>query len=56
MHDAEEEHGHGLPDAGRRAAGPLEMDGIEEVVMKMGDRPAMKMSGMMLGMMRTQLS
>ena len=36
--------------------GPLEMDGIEEVVMKMGDRPAMKMSGMMLGMMRQQLS
>ncbi len=35
--------------------GPLEMDGIEEVVMKMGDRPAMKMSGMMLGMMRKQL-
>jgi hypothetical protein len=35
--------------------GPLEMDGIEEVVMKMGDRPAMKMTGMMLGMMRTQL-
>jgi len=36
--------------------GPLEMDGIEEVVMKMGAKPAMKMSGMMLGMMRTQLS
>jgi hypothetical protein len=36
--------------------GPLEMDGIEEVVMKMGDRPAMKMSGMMLGMMRKQLA
>jgi hypothetical protein len=36
-------------------SGPLEMDGIEEVVMKMGDRPAMKMTGMMLGMMRTQL-
>ena len=36
--------------------GPLEMDGIEEVVMKMGDRPAMKMSGMMLGMMRQQLA
>jgi hypothetical protein len=36
--------------------GPLEMDGIEEVVMKIGDKPAMKMSGMMLGMMRTQLS
>ena len=36
--------------------GPLEMDGIEEVVMKMGDRPAMKMSGMMLGMMRKQLT
>jgi hypothetical protein len=35
--------------------GPLEMDGIEEVVMKMGDRPAMKMGGMMLGMVRTQL-
>jgi hypothetical protein len=35
--------------------GPLEMDGIEEVVMKIGDRPAMKMSGMMLGMMRKQL-
>jgi hypothetical protein len=36
--------------------GPLEMEGIEEVVMKMGDRPAMKMSGMMLGMMRKQLA
>jgi hypothetical protein len=36
-------------------AGPLQMDGIEEVVMKMGDRPAMKMSGMMMGMMRKQL-
>jgi hypothetical protein len=36
--------------------GPLQMDGIEEVVMKMGDRPPMKMSGMMLGMMRTQLA
>jgi hypothetical protein len=35
--------------------GPLEMDGIEEVVMKMGDKPAMKMGGMMLGMMKTQL-
>ena len=35
--------------------GPLEMDGVEEVVMKMGDQPAMKMSGMMLGMMRKQL-
>ena len=36
--------------------GPLEMEGIEEVVMKMGDRPPMKMSGMMLGMMRKQLA
>jgi hypothetical protein len=35
--------------------GPLQMEGIEEVVMKMGERPAMKMTGMMLGMMRTQL-
>src|SRR6266540_828942 len=35
--------------------GPLEMDGIEEVVMKMGDRPAMKMGGMMMGMIRKQL-
>jgi hypothetical protein len=35
--------------------GPLQMDGVEEVVMKMGDKPAMKMSGMMLGMMRQQL-
>ena len=36
--------------------GPLEMEGVEEVVMKMGDRPPMKMSGMMLGMMRKQLA
>jgi hypothetical protein len=35
--------------------GPLEMEGIEELVMKIGDRPATKMSGMMLGMMRKQL-
>src|ERR1700752_3385757 len=31
------------------------MGGIAEVVMKRGDRPAMKMSEMMLGMMRKQL-
>ncbi|HTG85366.1 MAG TPA: hypothetical protein VL853_11170, partial [Gemmatimonadales bacterium] len=38
------------------AGGPLELDGVEEVVMKVGERPAMKVSGMMLGMIRTQLA
>ncbi len=35
---------------------PLQMDGVEEVVMKMGAEPAMKLSGMMVGMMRGQLA
>ena len=38
------------------AGGPLELEGIQEVVMKVGERPAMKINGMMLGMMRTQLA
>jgi hypothetical protein len=36
--------------------GPLQMDQVEEVVMKMGTDPAMKMSGMMMNMIRGQLA
>jgi hypothetical protein len=36
--------------------GPLQLDQVEEVVMKMGTDPAMKMSGMMMKMMRGQLA
>jgi hypothetical protein len=36
--------------------GPLEMEGIEEMVMKVGDDPAMKLPEMMLQMMRGQLA
>ena len=36
--------------------GPLEMEGIQEVVMKTGTDPAMKMSGMMMKMIRGQLA
>jgi hypothetical protein len=36
--------------------GPLQMDKVEEVVMKMGNDPAMKMNGMMVGMIRGQLA
>jgi hypothetical protein len=34
---------------------PAELDQAEEVVFKTGDKPAMKMNGMMLGMIRGQL-
>ena len=34
---------------------PAEIDQAEEVVFKTGDKPAMKMNGMMLGMIRGQL-
>ena len=37
-------------------AGPMQMDQVQEVVMKMGADPAMKMGGMMMKMMRGQLS
>ena len=36
--------------------GPLEMEEVQEVVMKMGSDPAMKMSGMMMKMIRGQLA
>ncbi len=36
--------------------GPLEMDGVEEVVLKSGTDPAMKMGGMMMKMIRGQLA
>jgi len=35
--------------------GPLQMDQVEEVVMKLGTDPAMKMNGMMMNMIRGQL-
>jgi len=35
--------------------GPADIAQVQEVVMKHGDRPAMKMGGMMLGMVRKQL-
>jgi len=35
--------------------GPADIPKVQEVVMKHGDRPAMKMGGMMLGMVRKQL-
>ena len=34
---------------------PAEMDQIQEVVFKTGDKPAMKMSGAMIGMIRGQM-
>ncbi len=36
--------------------GPLQMDGIEEIVMKIGTDPAIKIDGMMMNMMRGQLA
>jgi hypothetical protein len=36
--------------------GPLQLDQVEEVVMKVGTDPAMKMSGMLVKMMRGQLA
>jgi len=36
--------------------GPLQLDQVEEVVMKVGTQPAMKMSGMMMKMVRGQLA
>jgi hypothetical protein len=33
----------------------VEMDQVEEIVFKAGDQPAMKMNGMMMGMIRKQL-
>jgi hypothetical protein len=36
--------------------GPLEMEGIQEVVIKVGTDPATKMSGMMMKMIRGQLA
>lgn len=33
----------------------MEMDKVEEIVFKPGDKPAMKMNGMMMGMIRGQL-
>jgi hypothetical protein len=35
--------------------GPADLPKVQEVVIKHGDRPAMKMGGMMLGMVRKQL-
>jgi hypothetical protein len=35
--------------------GPADIPKVQEVIMKNGDRPAMKMNGMMLGMLRKQL-
>ena len=37
-------------------AGPAEMDKVEEVVFKAGDKPAMKMGGAMMKMMRGAIS
>lgn len=35
---------------------PLDVDRVEEIVMKMAEQPAMKISGVMMGMIRGQLS